>query len=323
MANKYAMVKCYFEHGLWSPNQVLDAVSKGMITSDEYRAITGKDFDEETLLKKNIDAKKYRKLKQYIVHTFTDRIFSGNPAAVCVVQEELSDELMQKITIETRLTNTCFAVKKGEHYSLRLFTPGGETDICGHATLAAAHVVLNLYEKKRDSIDFDTLSGIINVVKNDNVYEIALPVYGFERIPVTDLMEEAFGVRPIEAYWGKDMLCVFENEQAIAKMKPKVKKMMQLDGTFINVTAKADSDKYDFVSRCFAPKFKVAEDPISGASYCLMAPYWFEKLGKNVLAAKHVSKRGGLVYCKNVTPGYVTVCGKAVLYSDADIYIDM
>ena len=87
MANKYAMVKCYFEHGLWSPNQVLDAVSKGMITSDEYRAITGKDFDEETLLKKNIDVKKYRKLKQYVVHTFTDRIFSGNPASVCVVQE--------------------------------------------------------------------------------------------------------------------------------------------------------------------------------------------------------------------------------------------
>lgn len=321
MAGKFGMVKCYFEHGLWSSNQVKDAVTKGMITSGEYKVITGDDF-EEAILKKADKIKKTKALRQYIVNTFTEEVFTGNPAAVCVTQEYISEELMNKIAAENRLSNTCFALKDGSAYNLRLFTPGGEIDLCGHATLAAAYVILNFFEKKKENLEFDTMSGRISVTKNDDVYEIDMPESKLVSVPVTDQMEEALGARPVEAFLGRDLLCVFEKEENVINIRPKKKKLIGLDGLVTHVTAPSESKKYDCVSRSFAPKCKISEDPVSGAAYCLTAPYWFRRLNKNIMVARQASKRGGTVYCKTLKKGRVILCGKAVLYSEGEIFVD-
>ena len=163
MANKYGMVKCYFEHGLWSSNQVKDAVTKGLITSEEYREITGENFDVAYLKERVSKNKKNKTIRQYIVDAFTDEVFSGNPAAVCILNNPISDELMQKIAIENRLVETTFVLKKGNSYGLRWFTAKGEIDMCGHAVLAAAYVILNFYEKNKEVIEFDTLDGKITI----------------------------------------------------------------------------------------------------------------------------------------------------------------
>jgi len=321
MAGKFGMVKCYFEHGLWSSNQVKDAVSKGMITVEEYKNITGEDY-EEAVLKKADKIKKSNALRQYIVNTFTEEIFTGNPAAVCVTRERISDELMSKIAVENKLSNTCFVLKNGGSYTLRLFTPGGEINLCGHATLAAAYVLLNFFEKNKETLEFDTVSGKIRVTKNDDVYEIDLPESELISVPVTDQIEEALGVRPKEAYLGRDLLCVFDKESDVINMRPKKKRLIGLDGLVTHVTAPSDSKKYDCVSRSFAPKCKISEDPVSGAAYCLTAPYWFKRLNTNIIVARQASKRGGTVYCKTIKKGRVILCGKAVLYSEAEIFID-
>ncbi|MEA4973563.1 hypothetical protein SDC9_83262 [bioreactor metagenome] len=321
MAGKFGMVKCYFEHGLWSSNQVKDAVSKGMITSGEYKAITGEVF-EEAILKKADKIKKTKALRQYIVNTFTEEVFTGNPAAVCVTQEYISDELMNKIAVENKLSNTCFAFKDGSSYNLRLFTPGGEIDLCGHATLAAAYVILNFFEKNKDILEFDTISGKIKVTKNYDVYEIDLPESELISVPVTDQMAEALGIRPKEAFLGRDLLCVFDKEEDIISMRPKKKRLVGLDGLVTHVTAPSESEKYDCVLRSFAPKCKITEDPVSGAAYCLTAPYWFRRLNKNVMVSRQASRRGGTVYCKTIKKGRIILCGKAVLYSEAEIFVD-
>lgn len=321
MASKFGMVKCYFEHGLWSSNQVKDAVSKGMINAGEYKAITGEDF-KEAILKKADKIKKTKALRQYIVNTFTDQVFTGNPAGVCIMQERISDELMSKIAVENKLSNTCFALKNGSRYSLRLFTPGGEIDLCGHATLAAAYVVLNFFEKNNETLEFDTISGKIKVTKNDDVYEIDLPESELISVPVTEQMTEALGARPAEAFLGRDLLCVFENENDVINMRPKKKRLIGLDGLVTHVTAPSESKKYDCVSRSFAPKCEIAEDPVSGAAYCLTAPYWFKRLKTNIIVARQASKRGGTVFCKTLKKGRVILCGKAVLYSEAEIFVD-
>lgn len=321
MANKFGMVNCYFEHGLWSSNQVKDAVLKGMITSGEYKVITGEEF-KEAVLKKTDKIKKTKVLKQYIVNTFTEEVFTGNPAAVCITQENISNELMCKIAVENRLSNTCFAHKNDSGYNLRLFTPGGEIDLCGHATLAAAYVILNFIDKKKEILEFETISGKIKVTKNDDVYEIDLPESELVSVPVTEKMVEALGAKPKEAFLGRDLLCVFDKEDEVINMKPRRKRLIGLDGLVTHVTAPSASEKYNCVSRSFAPKCKVAEDPVSGAAYCLTAPYWFKRLNTNVIVAHQASKRGGTVYCKTLKKGRVILCGKAVLYSEAEIFVD-
>ena len=155
-------------------------------------------------------------MKQYVVDAFTDKIFGGNPAAVNIMENWPSEELMQQITIENNLSETAFAVKEGENYRLRWFTPGGEIDLCGHATLASAFVILNFYEPERSEVSFETLSGTLTVVRNGELYEMDFPGYELKEVPVTQEMTEAIGVMPKEAYMGRDLLCVFESEANIA-----------------------------------------------------------------------------------------------------------
>ena len=154
-------------------------------------------------------------MKQYIVDAFTSQPFAGNPAAVCVMDCWPSEESMIKLAMENNLSETAFIVKEAEGYHLRWFTPGNEVELCGHATLASAFVVLNFYETDRDVVEFNTMSGLLTIRRKGNLYEMNFPTYALREIPVTNVMERAFGIRPIKAVLGLDLICVFEKEAQI------------------------------------------------------------------------------------------------------------
>ena len=169
-------------------------------------------------------------MKQYIVDAFTNKPFSGNPAAVCVMNEWPEEEFMLKLAMENNLSETAFIVKEDKGYHLRWFTPGTEVELCGHATLASAFVILNYYEPDTDVVEFNTLSGTLTVRGHDNLYEMDFPTFELKEIPVTDDMEAAFGVRPVKAVLGLDLVCVFDSEDQVREMKPDLAKLMQIEG---------------------------------------------------------------------------------------------
>ena len=169
-------------------------------------------------------------MKQYIVDAFTNKPFSGNPAAVCVMNEWPEEEFMLKLAMENNLSETAFIVKEDKGYHLRWFTPGTEVELCGHATLASAFVILNYYEPDTDVVEFNTLSGTLTVRGHDNLYEMDFPTFELKEIPVTDDMEAAFGVRPVKAVLGLDLVCVFDSEDQVREMKPDQAKLMQIEG---------------------------------------------------------------------------------------------
>lgn len=258
-------------------------------------------------------------MKQYVVDAFTDHVFSGNPAAICVLEQWPADELMLKIAVENNLSETAFTVKKGEHYQLRWFTPGGEIDLCGHATLACAYVLMEHVEMGREQVTFDTLSGPLEVVKKDGLYVMDFPAYELKPLEVSELMHEVLGVMPFEAYIARDLLVVLEDEQTVREVQPDLAKMKELPGLLMHVTAQGS--EHDCVSRSFAPKLNIPEDPVCGSGHCHIAPYWFERLHKDELIAYQASKRGGTLYCGKAGER-VTLGGKAALYSIAELFID-
>lgn len=257
-------------------------------------------------------------LKQYIVDAFTHETFKGNPAAVCVLEKWLPDGLMQSIAGENNLSETAFTVKNGSHYDLRWYTPSGEIDLCGHATLATAFVLLRFYEKDSKSVSFQTKSGLLSVRKNGERYEMDFPAYQLKPVPVTDQLEEAIGFRPTEAWLGRDLVCVLEEEQQVRNAAPDEKRLMELDGLLLHLTAKGAA--YDCVTRSFAPKLSIREDPVCGSGHCHVIPLWAAKYKKNKLTAYQASSRGGILYCQ-MGSDRVTLAGEAVLYASADIYL--
>lgn len=263
-------------------------------------------------------------LKQYVVDAFTDKVFSGNPAAICILDQWLSDGLMMNITRENNLSETAFAVKNGNGYDLRWFTPGGEIDLCGHATLACAFVLLNYYEQDKNSVIFSTMSGPLTVNRRDDLYEMDFPAYELKQVPVTQEMADAIGAAPKAAYMGRDLLCVLENAATVKNLSPDLEKVKKLDGLLLQVTAQADEKEYDCVSRSFAPKLNVAEDPVCGSGHCHIIPYWAKEFAKEFakdnLTAYQASPRGGVLYCR-MDGSRVILAGKAALYSQAEIYL--
>lgn len=257
-------------------------------------------------------------MKQYIIDAFTDKVFAGNPAAVCLPETWPEDSIMQSIAMENNLSETAFAVSEGpSRYHLRWFTPGGEIDLCGHATLATAFAITRFAEPDCTHIEFDTMSGVLTVDKKGDLFEMNFPAYELKKVPVTDLMEEVFGARPSEAYLARDLVCVFDDEQTVRNMHPDFEKMKQLDGLVVNVTA-AGKD-FDCVSRSFAPKLNVSEDPVCGSGHCHILPYWQAKTGKNELTAYQASRRGGTIYAR-LEDGRCYLSGKAALFAEAEIY---
>ena len=257
-------------------------------------------------------------MKQYIVDAFTDQVFHGNQAAICIMEQWVTEDLMMNITRENNFSETAFAVKEGEKYHLRWFTPGGEIDLCGHATLACAYVLFRFYIPNAGKVVFSTLSGDLIVKRNGDLLEMEFPAYKLEKIPVTQAMIDAIGVTPSEAYMGRDLLCVFDDEKTVRNLQPDMNKLLNLDGLLLQVTAPGKNT--DSVSRSFAPKLNVTEDPVCGSGHCHIVPYWAKRLNKSSIVAYQASKRGGTLYCK-MAGDKVFLAGKAALFSECEIYI--
>lgn len=257
-------------------------------------------------------------IKQYVVDAFTDEILHGNPAAVCVLEDWLAEGLMQDIAKENRLSETAFVVKEEAGYQLRWFTPGGEIDLCGHATLATAFVLLNYYEKDVEEVSFQTLSGQLDVARKGDLYEMTFPAYPLKKIAVTDEMEAVLGVRPQEAWLARDLVCLLPSEKDVRELRPDLELAQDLPGLLLHATA--GGKDYDSVTRSFAPKLAIDEAPVCGSGHCHTCVLWAEKLGKKELKACQASERGGELYCR-VQGDKVLLAGKAVLFSVAELRI--
>ena len=260
-------------------------------------------------------------MKQYIVDAFTNQPFSGNPAAVCVMDSWPSEESMMKLAMENNLSETAFIVKQPERYRLRWFTPGTEVELCGHATLASSFVILTFYEPDSDVVQFNTMSGPLTVRRNGSLYEMDFPTYELTEIPVTDAMERAFGARPVKAVLGLDLICVFETEEQVRSMHPDQELLKGIEGRIQNATA-AGKDT-DCVSRSFCPKLAIAEDPVCGSAHCQIADYWSGELGKKTIYAYQASTRGGYLYCELLENGRISLSGEAVLVAISDIIAEL
>lgn len=257
-------------------------------------------------------------IKQYIVDAFTEKVFHGNQAAVCVLDQWLPEDLMMNITKENNFSETAFTVRTTHGYDLRWFTPGGEISLCGHATLATAYVLFHFYEQGTKRIVFHTMSGDLFIGRDGEEILMDFPVYQLTPVPVTDQMAEAFGARPAEAYIDRDLLLVFDSEETVRTMQPDFVKVKDLPGEGVGVTARGR--EYDCVSRFFDPKLKVNEDPVTGSAHCMITPYWAEKLRKNEIYAHQASERGGEMRCA-LKGNRVVLAGKAVLFSESKLSI--
>lgn len=257
-------------------------------------------------------------MKQYVVDAFTDKVFAGNPAAVCVMDKWLDESTMQSIAIENNLSETAFAVGEGGAYHLRWFTPGGEVELCGHATLATAYVITRFVEPELKTVSFDTLSGRLTVEKQGELLTMDFPAFDLKPVPVTEDMVRALGVRPLEAYFGADMVCVLESEEQVRQVVPDQELIRRMDGVCLHITAPGSA--YDCVTRSFAPKCNVAEDPVCGRGHCHVIPYWAGKMGKAEFTAYQASRRGGVLYCR-LNGERILISGEAALYSEAEIHV--
>lgn len=257
-------------------------------------------------------------MKQYIVDAFTDEVFHGNQAAVCVMDQWLPEALMMNITRENNFSETAFTVKEGNQYRLRWFTPGGEIDLCGHATLGTAYVLFRFYEKTAEQVVFSTASGDLTVRKHGDMLEMEFPAYDLRPAAVTDAMEEAIGVRPEKAFMGRDLLLILDNAQTVRDLAPDMEKVKQLDGLLLHVSAPGEDT--DCISRSFGPKLDVVEDPVCGSGHCHIIPYWADTLKKNELVAYQASRRGGTLYCRR-EQNKIFMSGKAALYSIAELFV--
>jgi PhzF family phenazine biosynthesis protein len=254
----------------------------------------------------------------YQIDAFTSRRFRGNPAAVVVMNEWLTDEAMAAIAAENNLSETAFVILHPEVVPLRWFTPTVEVDLCGHATLAAAHVILNDYRPGQDVIRFTTRSGELAVTRRDELLCMDFPAWPATPIAASDALVAALGARPLEVLMARDILAVFDSEEHIKRLRPDFNRIAALNAFAVIVTARGD--QVDFVSRFFAPAAGVPEDPVTGSAHCTLMPYWAEKLGKNKLSAHQVSARGGELWCE-MLGDRVTIAGNTVEYLRGEITV--
>lgn len=258
------------------------------------------------------------KIKLYQIDAFTEELFAGNPAAVCPLDAWLPDETMQSIAIENNLSETAFFVPLQDGFHLRWFTPKTEVDLCGHATLATAYVIFNLRGYAEERIRFETRSGDLFVERRGRGLALDFPVKVPVKCAMPDLLIEALGVEPLDLYTNEDYVALLSSEQEVRSIAPDFKTMGKIDTRGIIVTAPGES--VDFVSRFFAPKFGIDEDPVTGSAHCVLTPFWAERLGKNKMTAKQVSSRGGDLLCE-LAADRVLLVGSAVQYMQAEIEV--
>lgn len=260
-------------------------------------------------------------LKQYVVDTFTDQVFSGNPAAVCLLDRWPWEELMLRIARENALSHTAFVLPLEQGlYEMRWFTPKMEIDLCGHATLAAAHVITTFVEPQADSVCFRTKGGLLEVKKAGSLLEMDFPAYTLKPLEVTGEITDALGARPREVWRARDLLCVFDDPETVRALNPDQDKLRKLKGALMQVTAPGDGS-FDCVSRTFGPKMDLPEDPVCGSGHCHIIPYWAARTGKAELTACQASPRGGTLYCR-MAGDRVILGGQARLYSICQLMLE-
>lgn len=272
-------------------------------------------------------------MKQYIVDAFTSELFSGNPAAVLPCRQMPPAELMQQIAVENNYSETAFVVRKAAgRYDLKWFTPGGEVELCGHATLATSFVLYNYVDPGVPEMHFDTLSGELIVRASETGFTMDFPVGKYKPVPVTPEIKAATGGLASEAFYdGGDMVVVVPSEEALARFEPDFELMKRVEGRGLVMTA--PSERCDFVSRCFYPKLDVPEDPVTGSAHTYLAPLWAERFGRLAsdgsapqMRARQLSRRGGDLTVRLVASPAgrrVYITGAACLFMSGDIPFDL
>jgi PhzF family phenazine biosynthesis protein len=265
--------------------------------------------------------RKIMKLQIFQVDAFTSKPFGGNPAAVVPLEAWLPDETMQAIGLENNLSETAFFVRRDDGvYELRWFTPEAEVDLCGHATLASAHVIFNELKHDGDTIRFQSMrSGELSVARDGDKLVLDFPSYTVEEIEAIDDIGD--GEKPLKFYRSSSnkLVMLMPSQTSVVAFRPNFQRYMELPFGSVVVTAKGDD--CDFASRMFAPKFGIPEDPVTGAMHCVLIPYWAKELGKTRLLARQVSKRGGELFCE-LAGERVKIGGNAVLYLKGEIYVE-
>ena len=261
------------------------------------------------------------RLQIFQIDAFTSEPFGGNPAAVVPLGEWLPEEQMRKIAIENNLSETAFFVNEGDRYHIRWFTPTVEVNLCGHATLASAHVIFNELKLEDAFVPFySKLSGHLGVEKHGDKLVLDFPSYPMEEIEHSDELAKAVGIIPAKV-WKSQGNMVFlraESEEEVRALKPDLHALAQLKYDEVIVTAPGED--CDFASRMFAPRIGIPEDPVTGAIHCSLIPYWAEHLGKSTLFARQVSKRGGELFCE-LNGDRVKIGGNAVTFLKGEIYV--
>lgn len=258
------------------------------------------------------------KLSLFQADAFTSTMFSGNPAAVCPLDEWISDSLMQQIAAENNLSETAFFVERENHFELRWFTPATEVDLCGHATLATAHIMFEELGYKQKALSFETKSGTLMVEREGDKLKMDFPTDDMPAVVPPEVLFQGLGVRSDLVFATDDYMVVLESEEAVAELNPNFRLLSEVNARGIIVTA--PGDKVDFVSRFFAPQCGIDEDPVTGSAHTKLTPYWAQRLGKTELTARQISKRGGDLLCR-YKGDRTEILGEAVTYLKGEITI--
>jgi PhzF family phenazine biosynthesis protein len=253
----------------------------------------------------------------YQVDAFTDRLFGGNPAGVCPLDKWLPDDIMQKIAMENNLSETAFFIRKDNRFHIRWFTPKVEVNLCGHATLASAHVIFHYLDFNGATVSFESRSGILNVNREGDLLVLDFPANKPVRTALPDDFVQALNITPVQCFRGKeDYLLLYKSQQEIEALMPDFRYLEKVDARAVIVTAPAE--KVDFVSRFFAPRVGVDEDPVTGSAHTVLIPFWAEKLGKTEMKALQLSRRGGTLFCR-LRGDRVDIGGNAVTFIKGEI----
>jgi PhzF family phenazine biosynthesis protein len=257
-------------------------------------------------------------IRYYEVHAFSDLLFAGNPAGVCLLDEPLSDELMQKIARENNLPATAFVLDRGGSFDLRWFSPTVQLEVCGHATLATGYVLFEQVGRREQTLSFQTRAGELKIGRGDGRLVLDFPVRPVVSCDTPPLLIDSLGAQPREVLKGDDYLAVFERAEQIIALRPKLDGLAQLPVRGIIVTAPGED--CDFVSRFFAPQRGIAEDSVTGSAHCTLVPYWAARLGRKQLHARQVSWRGGELFCED-RGDRVNIGGTAVTYLEGTLRV--
>jgi len=258
------------------------------------------------------------RIPYYHVDAFTSRVFHGNPAGVCLLSSWPDDIVLQNIAAENNLPETAFVVQEEEHFALRWFSPLLEIDLCGHATLAAAFVLDLAHNLSCWPVRFMTKSGLLTVSRQNDLYVLDFPSRPATPCAVPDDLRHGLGCTPMAVYRSRDYLAVFDHQEQITDLQPDFARLAKLDCLGIIVTAPGKDA--DFVSRFFAPRAGIPEDPVTGSSHCTLIPYWAERTGKQQLLARQLSGRGGILHCEE-RGERVHIGGQAVLYHSTTLAV--